>query len=340
MKKRKLLKLLIVAFVLCTGLKLGSLTVNAQSITLSKTSATVYGKEGDSYDIEIAFNGLADLTSLYSMDYDCSNDNMYTYCYIKTSDNSFHIFGYHNTFGTNDITFTIGDQVLKFRLITKKISLKGVGDSYLKTGKKKKLSISGYSGKITWKSSNKKIATISSKGVVKAKKEGSVIIYATLSNGTKFGTVINCLSAKRLKIVKRAIYIGKHWKYSQSKRMSNGYYDCSALVWKAYKYGGKKLVSGSYAPTAANIGKWCVKHKKVPKGKVSTNIQKMKYKPGALAFGTGAKNGRYRGIYHVEMFVGYKFGGFDSNGKAYVYGMYANRGYGYGDSTSLMAQPF
>ncbi len=337
MKKQKLLKLLILAFVLLAGFKTESLSANAETISLSKTSATLYGNAGEYYnhEIKVLVNGV---DFLYNVDYTCSNNQMYTYCY--TMGNEIYIYCSGNVYGTNDITFNIYGQTLKFRITCKKLALKGVGDSYLKTGKKKKLSISGYSGKIVWTSSNKSVATVSSTGLVKAKKEGSSIIYATLSNGIKYGTVINCLSAKRLKIVKRAIYIGKHWKYSQKKRMSNGYYDCSALVWKAYKYGGKKLVNGGSAPTAAAIGKWCVSHKKVPKGKVATNIQKMKYKPGALVFGTGAKNGRFRGIYHVEMFVGYRFGGFDYNGKPYLYGMYANRGDGYGDYANLMAQPF
>ncbi|MBP9574085.1 MAG: hypothetical protein KBE49_04490 [Agathobacter sp.] len=33
-------------------------------------------------------------------------------------------------------------------------------------------------------------------------------------------------------------------------------------------------------------------------------------------FETGQKNGRYKGIYHVEMITGYLFYGFDGNGKA------------------------
>lgn len=39
--------------------------------------------------------------------------------------------------------------------------------------------------KITWKSSNSKIATVTSKGVVKAKKRGDVTITAYSSNGKK-----------------------------------------------------------------------------------------------------------------------------------------------------------
>ena len=42
----------------------------------------------------------------------------------------------------------------------------------------------------------------------------------------------------------------------------------------------------------------------------------MKLNPGDVMFETGQKNGRYKGIYHVEMITGYIFYGFDGNGKA------------------------
>jgi hypothetical protein len=47
-----------------------------------------------------------------------------------------------------------------------------------------KLKIAGYSNFIMWKSDNTKVATVSSKGVVKAKKEGSVTITATIGSGS------------------------------------------------------------------------------------------------------------------------------------------------------------
>lgn len=63
-----------------------------------------------------------------------------------------------------------------------------------------------------------------------------------------------------------------------------------------------------------DIAKWCAGKKKMVKGGVSEkNITKMKLRPGDLVFQTGAKNGRYKGIYHVEMFVGYRCYGFSGN---------------------------
>ena len=51
-------------------------------------------------------------------------------------------------------------------------------------------------------------------------------------------------------------------------------------------------------------------------GLSQANIQNMKLNPGDVMFETGQKNGRYKGIYHVEMITGYLFYGFDGNGKA------------------------
>ena len=55
------------------------------------------------------------------------------------------------------------------------ISLKTMS---LQVGQSAKLKLSGGQGKTTWKSSNKKIATVSSKGKVTAKKAGTVTITA------------------------------------------------------------------------------------------------------------------------------------------------------------------
>ena len=53
---------------------------------------------------------------------------------------------------------------------------------YVTQGKTKVISLTGTSRKITWTSSNKKIATVSAKGVVSAKKKGTVTITAKLKD--------------------------------------------------------------------------------------------------------------------------------------------------------------
>lgn len=52
----------------------------------------------------------------------------------------------------------------------------------LRTGKTKQLKCSGISGEIKWKSSKPSVATVTSKGVVKAIKPGKAVISATSSN--------------------------------------------------------------------------------------------------------------------------------------------------------------
>lgn len=67
---------------------------------------------------------------------------------------------------------------------SKKISLSRKSVT-LKVGKKYKLRVKNTKKKIKWKSKNKRIATVSSKGVVKARKVGKTKVYARVS-GKKF----------------------------------------------------------------------------------------------------------------------------------------------------------
>lgn len=61
--------------------------------------------------------------------------------------------------------------------------------------------------------------------------------------------------------------------YSQARRMSKGYYDCSSLVWRSYKPTGIVFGDRKYAPVAADEARFCVKHKKtVSKKRVQSLI--------------------------------------------------------------------
>lgn len=79
--------------------------------------------------------------------------------------------------------------------------------------------------------------------------------------------------------------------YSQDKRMQEGWYDCTSLVYRLYKEAGLVL-SG----TAAEQGEDCYKKAQI--------INKKDLKPGDLIFYSYEENGRFRNISHVAIYVG------------------------------------
>lgn len=156
--------------------------------------------------------------------------------------------------------------------------------------------------KIQFTSSNKSVASVNSKGKVTAKGYGAAKITAsvgaftlTYEVGVSYKTAIKALR-----------YDIEHYNsiYSQPKRMADGYYDCSSFVWRGYKAAGKYLnKNGGWAPTAADLAKWCVDNRyMLYEGAVSVS----KLLPGDLIFemDESEANGRYKGIYHVDMYQG------------------------------------
>ena len=84
--------------------------------------------------------------------------------------------------------------------------------------------------------------------------------------------------------------------------MRKGYYDCSSLVSRVYRpYGVYFGVKRGWSPTAAAIGKWCTNNKKVLSKKA---VSYKKLLPGDLVCYSYARNGRYRNISHIEIYVG------------------------------------
>lgn len=231
------------------------------------------------------------------------------------------------TEGYTTVTITINNKEFILTVRTTNVTI-NKSSAVIAKKKKTKLKVSGYSGKVTWKSTKKKNASVSSKGVVKGKKVGNAVIYAEIE-GSRIGCAVSVVTAKRKKVITKAKNIAKGT-YSQAKRMSKGYYDCSSLVWRAYQKEGKSLGNKNYAPVAADLCKWCISHNKRIKGGLNNaNIQNMKLRPGDLLFETGANNGRYKGVYHVEMFVGYECEGFDASGKPILGTLWAARGTNY-----------
>lgn len=239
--------------------------------------------------------------------------------------------------GTTTLTITVGDSVFCVDLTVADATMSDT--KLMAVGGSSSLYVTANSGSsdytlsdslIKWYSSDTSVVTVDSNGNLKAKKKGNAIVYAVVGD-VHLGCAVSVTSAKKVKAIKKAISIVSVSSYSQARRMSKGYYDCSSLVFRAYKNAGLTVVSKriSYAPVAATIAKWliCTKHHK--KMKLTTSgIQSMKYYAGDLGFQTGASNGRYLGIYHVEIFRGYAYMGYE-NGKAVLEPCWANRYTGY-----------
>lgn len=182
---------------------------------------------------------------------------------------------------------------------------------------------------------NGKNARLSGK-TLKGIRKGNSYLTAFV-DGKEIKVQVAVTSRKAYQAVKRELAIAKtRTVYSQARRMSPSYYDCSSLVYRAYRiYGVRFGYRQSWAPTAATIGYWCVKNKKVVSYKAVTDYNKLL--PGDLIFFAYAgNNGRYRHISHIETYVG---GGYDVSASS-TYGRVVKYGTQSGNSkVVLIARP-
>lgn len=93
--------------------------------------------------------------------------------------------------------------------------------------------------------------------------------------------------------------------YSQSKRMLDGYVDCSSYVWRCWSKAGISFGQEDYAPTAAEIARWCRENNRLLSMK-TVNGHSEKLESGDLIFYTKRKgnNGRFKNIAHVGIYIG------------------------------------
>lgn len=175
--------------------------------------------------------------------------------------------------------------------------------------KKKKLTVSvkglnAHSVPV-FSSSDPKVATVSQKGAVKTLKYGSSVISCRVD-----GKILNYYLAVSTKTAVKAMrygykQVGKK-KYSQARRMSKNYYDCSSFVYRIYRVAGRVLVRRtSWAPVAAEIAHYYVRKGKQVKASKTYNPKKLR--PGDLICFGGSKarrNGRYKRIYHIALYIG------------------------------------
>lgn len=206
--------------------------------------------------------------------------------------------------GTEEVVFIVDGRELTITII---VTNPRYGDNTftMYKGLKKTVPVLGLDKQystISYTSGNTNAATVTKAGKVTAKKVGTTKIKVK-ADGKTFNIWVEIASKKAYQAAKKEIAISKtKTKYSQAKRMSKGYYDCSSLVSRVYrKYGVYFGSKTGWSPTAAGIGQWCSNHNKVIAKKA---VDYTKLVPGDLVFYSYTKNGRYKNISHVEMYVG------------------------------------
>ncbi len=207
--------------------------------------------------------------------------------------------------GTEKVVLEIDGRELSFQAVITDPHYKGYG-LVMEKGMKLNIGIKGLNAAkshVTYISQNPRIAAVSSKGRVKAKKKGVTYIMAE-ADGKQLQVYVGVTTPKARKAVNREKAIARtRTKYSQARRMSKGYYDCSSLVWRSYsRYKVYLGVRSGWAPTAAGIAQWCQQHGKKLANRAIVNEKKLL--PGDLIFYSTSKNGRYKNITHVETYIG------------------------------------
>ena len=241
--------------------------------------------------------------------------------------------------GETTVTFTFCGKPLQIRIRLIQAWIDKT-DFTISKGKTCQIAINGdiQGIKPVYKSMNSSVASVSASGKVRAKKNGAAVIKVSIGDSAAMGAVVNVAPVKKIKAFNWARSYAAKNTYSQAKRMDKGYFDCSSLVWRAYHSQGINLMQKNWAPTAADLGKYLVgKHKKVASADWK-NYEKLKFQVGDLLFETGENNGRYKGIYHVEMFGGYSFGGFDTDGQPILDTEFARLG-GSTSSSDFLCRP-
>lgn len=279
------------------------------------------GRDSDGYyslwgGNEIRVNGIEDE---YTVEVETSGENLkaeVSYVYGGSA----HIYVYPRETGSYTVTVTADGAKLSCEVTvcelyfarnaktategSSKVWTEGSSMLALYKGESTALELKGVpaGGKVIWSSSDKSVASVSPSGQVTARGLGEAVIAAeyegftlTYAVGVSYKDAVSALR-----------YCFKYYgsTYSQKNRMDKGSYDCSSFVWRAYHSVGRNLGDNkNWAPTAADLAKWCVKNNyMIYAGTVST----AKLLPGDLIFecDPSGANGRYQGIYHVDMYQG------------------------------------
>ena len=306
---------------------------------LSRDHITTYIVEDSVGEADIQLVDCPDLR-YFLFDYKSSNTDMLVRAELDSISKTIHVSS--AVPGTTVLTFTLNSTsfILTLDNIVTDINLDhhvmDVEDSV-------QLELSGFKGRCRWRSTNPDVASVTKNGIVYGLQPGNSIVYATVGRGEsahKLGCAVSVVEKGHTMVVNKAIEIGATRSYSQPMRMQPGFYDCSSLVWMAYSQIGRYFGILKYAPTAASECQWCDRHNRILGEWTWEKFNNMEYRPGDVLFRVGAENNRYLGIYHVEMFAGYRFVGFDEEDKPILDMLWANRPDNYYEPCGdLMARP-
>lgn len=205
--------------------------------------------------------------------------------------------------GKTTLTIKADGKTIKHTIIVTNPSLKTSG-TLLAPKKTTRIKLSGVCAQsnITYHSMKKSIATVSKTGVVKGQKCGTAKI-SIRADGNRFTFQVQVVPQRAIDACKTGYNIMYSSSYSQARRMSSGYYDCSSLVFRSYGC-DTGLLGGipSWAPTAASMASYMERTGKVISYR-GLNVSKLQ--PGDLIFYKAPySNGRYKNIYHVSMYYG------------------------------------
>ena len=290
------------------------------------------------YNVDIFVKGATGIVSWASADASIAQVFSNTYSGVQASATVYGI-----KTGSTTVTATVNGVTLSVKII---VNNPKISTTFLVVpkGSKQVIKINGIdkASEVSYKSYNMNVATVSAKGIIKTLKKGYCPILVT-ADGAQYVVNVNVTSTKAVKAVMNAIN-AEGSTYSQARRMEEGYYDCSSLVWRSYSplkmYFGKK----KYAPVAADEAKYLVKKGKTVDLSYINKLKKLR--AGDLFFYSGSKNGRYKSIRHVAIFTGIEseyFGGkFYSNGKIiHANGRSVSQAYIYNESNiSVIGRPF